>query len=139
MALSLDDVTHDASDEGDDTPPSLDIGALDGDSYAKDILFKAMANQRAYYTLSYLSSVSVDVLELEDLADGVAEWEVEAGMADDIEERRRRVAIDLHHNHLPKLAEAAIVDYDPRSKTVKNWGDDRVETCLELFESADDS
>jgi len=43
--------------------------------------------------------------------------------------------VDLHHNQLPKLAEATIVDYDPRSKTVRNWGDERVRTCLELFET----
>lgn len=136
-------MTHDASDGGDDGdddgPPSLNIGALDGDSYATDTLFEAMSNQRARYVLSYIDSVSVDVLDLEDLADGVAEWEVEAGLADDPEECRRRVAVDLHHNHLPKLADAAIVDYDPRSKTVRNWGDDRVETCLELFERVKNS
>ena len=129
-------MTHDASDGGDDGPPSPNVGTLGGDSYATEILFKAMANQRARYVLSYIDSASVDVLDLEDLADGVAQREVDAGAATDVEDHRQRVAVDLHHNHLPKLADAAIVDYDPRSKTVRNWGDDRVETCLELFEAA---
>ena len=136
MTLSLCVVTHDASDGGDDAPPSPNFGTLGGDSYVTEILFKAMANQRARYVLSYIDSASVDVLDLEDLADGVAQREVDAGAATDVEDRRQRVAVDLHHNYLPKLADAAIVDYDPRSKTVRNWGDDRVETCLELFEAA---
>lgn len=133
-------MTHDTSNGGDDdAPPSLDPGALDGDSYATDVLLEAMANRRARYVLSYLDSASVDVLDLEELADGVAEWEVEAGVATDLEDCRHRVAVDLHHNHLPKLADAAIVDYDPRSKMVRNWGDERIETCLELFEAVERS
>lgn len=141
VTLSLDVVTHDTSDDGDDCDdgPSPNVGALDGDSFVIDALFEAMANRRARFVLSYVDSVSVDVLDLEDLADGVAELEVEAGVTAEPEDHRRRIAIDLHHNQLPKLAEAAIVDYDPRSKTVRNWGDDRIETCLELFEAAERS
>jgi len=30
-----------------------------------------------------------------------------------------RVAVDLHHNHLPKLADEEIVEYDSRSNTVR--------------------
>ena len=129
-------MTHDASNGGDDdAPPSPNIGVLDGDSQVTDTLFEAMADQRARFVLSYLDSVSVDVLDLEDVAGAVAEWEVEIGSGEDVQTRRRHVTVDLHHNQLPKLAEATIVDYDPRSKTVRNWGDERVRTCLELFET----
>lgn len=138
MTLSLGVVTHDASNGGEDdsAPPSPDPGTLDGDSYVTDTLFEAMANRRARHVLSYIDSVSVDVLDLEDLADGVAEYEVEAGAATDVEDCRRHVAVALHHNHLPKLDDAGIIDYDPRSKTLRKWGDDRIETCLEMFEAA---
>ena len=129
-------MTNDASDGGDDGSSSPDFTPLDGDSHATDTLFKAMGDRRARHVLSYLDAASSEVLTLEDIADAVAEWEAEAGAATDAEDHRRRVAIDLHHNHLPKLDEAAIVDYDPRSKMVRNWGDDRVETCLELYEAA---
>lgn len=131
-------MTHDASDGGDDddAPPPTDLGVLDGDPHVTGTLFEAMANQRARYVLSYLGSVSVDVLDLEDVADGVAEREVEAGAATDVEDCLHHVTVALHHNHLPKLDHAGIIDYDPRSKTVRKWGDDRIETCLELFEAA---
>lgn len=34
------------------------------------------------------------------------------------EESIERVAITLHHTHLPKMAEMGVVDYDPESRTV---------------------
>lgn len=139
VALSLDVVTNDASNGDDDATPSPHAGTLDGDSHVTDALFEAMSNRRARYVLSYLDSVSVDVLELDDLADGVAEWEIEAGVATDPGECRHRVTVDLHHHHLPKLAEAGLVDYDPRTKTVRNWGDDRIRACLDLFQSVERS
>jgi len=33
----------------------------------------------------------------------------------------KQVAIRLHHCGLPKLADAGVLDYDPRSKTVRCW------------------
>jgi hypothetical protein len=132
-------VTHDASDEGDEVSLPADSGTLAGDSFVTDTPFKAMANQRARFALSHLDDVSVDVVNLGDLAEGVAERDVEAGAAAGVEDHRRRVVVDLHHNHLPRLADAGVVDYDPRSKTIRTWGDDRVETCLELFEIAKQS
>ena len=43
--------------------------------------------------------------------------------------------IDLHHNHLPKLDNANIIDYDPRSHTLRYLQDDRIETLLHTIES----
>jgi hypothetical protein len=64
----------------------------------------------------------------------VAEQEVEAELADDVTEHRRRVAIDLHHKSLPKLDDAAVLDYDARSHTIRYWNDDRIPAYLELFD-----
>jgi len=54
-------------------------------------------------------------MALTDLADRVAERESDG---DDCE----TVAIALHHVHLPKLAEGGVIDYDPRSETVRYCG-----------------
>lgn len=81
----------------------------------------------------------MNVVELDDLVNSIVEREVEAGVASDTEEHRRHVAIALHHKHLPKLADVAVIDYDARSKTVRYWGDDRIEACLELTETGDRS
>lgn len=36
----------------------------------------------------------------------------EADDTDDAEQIRRRVRIELHHNHLPRLADAGLIEYD---------------------------
>lgn len=35
-------------------------------------------------------------------------------------DRRERVRLDLHHNHLPRLADAGLIDYDARTGTVRS-------------------
>jgi hypothetical protein len=125
----------DDTSDGDDTPPSLDPGGSSQDERSTDALLGALANRRARYAVSWLESRSVDVIELDDLADGVAERELEAGLADDSGNHRQRVATLLHHKSLPKLDDAAVLDYDPRSNTIRYWNDDRIPAYLELFDS----
>ena len=45
---------------------------------------------------------------------------------------RERIRIGLFHNHLPRLADAGVLEYDQRSETVRYWGDSRLETLLEI-------
>jgi hypothetical protein len=42
-----------------------------------------------------------------------------------------KIAINLQHNHLPKLASIDALEYDARSETVRYHGDDLVEALLE--------
>lgn len=44
--------------------------------------------------------------------------------------RRERIAIDLHHNRLPKLSAADLVEYDPASRTLVDGIDRRDERPL---------
>jgi hypothetical protein len=57
-------------------------------------------------------------LGLWELAEAVAERESERGEVDD--DDVEQVAITLHHNHLPGMAELGVVDYDPCSKRVES-------------------
>lgn len=41
------------------------------------------------------------------------------------------VATTLHHVHVPKLADAGVVDYDARSREIRYWGSDRLEAWHE--------
>lgn len=43
--------------------------------------------------------------------------------------RRKRVTARLHHSTLPKLADAGVVDYDPRTGTVRYRGHPLVDRC----------
>ncbi|WP_226004051.1 DUF7344 domain-containing protein [Natrinema salinisoli] len=38
--------------------------------------------------------------------------------------------IDVHHIHLPKLAAANVIEYDPRAKTIRYTPDERLERVL---------
>jgi len=56
----------------------------------------------------------------------------------DEDDDRERLAIDLHHRHLPKLSDAGIVEYDARSNTTRYWGQPTVEKWAEHVQSVDD-
>lgn len=40
--------------------------------------------------------------------------------------------IDLHHTHLPKLSDANLIEYDPRTKTIRYTSNERVERVLQF-------
>ncbi|WP_418279872.1 DUF7344 domain-containing protein [Halorubrum sp. DTA98] len=42
------------------------------------------------------------------------------------------VLIDVHHTHLPKLAEANVIEYDSRTKTVRYIPNERVERVFQF-------
>lgn len=44
---------------------------------------------------------------------------------------REELTIQLKHTHLPRLADYGVVEYDPRSGTVRYQPDERVETVLD--------
>jgi hypothetical protein len=48
---------------------------------------------------------------------------------------RQDVAIRLHHVHMPLLAEANLIEFDPTSGRIEYIGNEVVETLLESFET----
>ncbi|NEU58131.1 hypothetical protein [Halorussus sp. MSC15.2] len=152
----------------DETPPcSRDVSA---EGERVDDLFDIVSDRRTRDVLAHLESLSVDVVELDDIVDYVVECErrrtgecdtggedsretetnpgtdssadakprCETGSNTDPERHHQRVAVSLHHNCLPKLDRTSVLDYDPRSKTVRYRGDERVTAFLELIESVED-
>lgn len=90
-----------------------------------DRLFELLADRRCRYTLYYLEEVTSPVVTLDELADQLVVWErewdnYESSVDDD---HRENVCIDLHHNQLPRLADEALIDYDARTQTIRNWGE----------------
>lgn len=45
-------------------------------------------------------------------------------------EPAERVAVELHHVHLPKLADSGVVDYDTRNDTVRYRSHDSIEALV---------
>lgn len=120
----------------------FDLGISGQDDRSIDRLVSALADRRARYVVYWLESQSVNVIELDDLADGVAELEVEAELAEDLADHQQTVAIDLHHKSLPKLDDVAVLDYDSRSHTIRYWDeqmDDRISASLEFFDPEENS
>lgn len=96
-----------------------------------DRLFEMLANHRRRYVLYHLNDVENAVVTLDELADQLCTWERD--WADQTEQRKGKhrecIRTDLHHVHLPKMADAGIVDYDARSGSVRNRiGDSLFET-----------
>jgi DNA-binding transcriptional ArsR family regulator len=49
-----------------------------------------------------------------------------------------RVAVELHHVHLPKLREAGLIEYDARNDAVRYRPGDLVEDLLGVLDAYDD-
>ena len=90
-----------------------------------DRLFKLLANRRRRYTLYYLEMAETPVVTLDDLAAQVVQWECQwddrGQTATDT--HREQICVDLHHNQLPRLAAAGLIDYDARTQTIRQWDD----------------
>lgn len=87
-----------------DTTVGGDLG-----SRSLDTIFDVLGARRRRTVLYVLSRRSGPVA-LADLVDELVALE---------EAYRERVAVSLHHEHLPKLADAALVDYDRTAQTVE--------------------
>ncbi|WP_312909434.1 DUF7344 domain-containing protein [Natronosalvus caseinilyticus] len=99
-------------------------------------LFEALADARRRYVLSLL--LARPEVSLEELCDEVVGWE-RAG-ADDAVVRGSMITVSLVHNHVPKLDEVGLVDYDAENGRVTRADVDLetrriVERAIELDES----
>lgn len=87
-----------------------------------DAVFELLAARRRRYLLYYLEDEDAEpVVELDDLADRISAWEEEWTDEDAVEtDSPDAIRDDLHHVHLPRLADAGLVEYDARTRTVRN-------------------
>lgn len=90
-----------------------------------DTVFELLANRRRRFVLYYLAMVEDEaaILKVEDIVTQLREWERKWTEAESSEARESQesVRIDLHHNHLPRLAATGLIDYDARTETIRNW------------------
>jgi hypothetical protein len=90
-------------------------------AYTLDALFEILANQQRRYTLYHLSKMKGVTITLSELIDVLVQ---------DVTATRTQLRLELHHCHLPKLADYNIIEYDPRSQTIRYHNSDRLETLL---------
>ncbi|WP_440769116.1 DUF7344 domain-containing protein [Natronorubrum sp. DTA28] len=106
-----------------------------------DELLVLLSHQRRRDVLYYLSDH--EVASLESLAATIAANEAGVSAERVSAERRESVLIDLYHNHLPKLTDRKLVEYDHRSGAIR-WSSppalfDELLACCHSLESTDGS
>ena len=106
------------------------------DPSSLDDVFRALAASRRRAICRYFESSGDDVADLDDLVDFVVETE-RAERSDDRPDHRREVAVDLHHVHLPVLAEAGVVEFDSRSGSVLYRSDYQLDAILAELANGD--
>ena len=98
-----------------------------------DTILYVVADEHRCAILNAVTNASEKTLEFEVLVDHVADWVGDEDAERASDEHRRRVRIALHHTHLPKLADAGIVDYDQRGHKVRYRSHPMVEEYLDLI------
>lgn len=85
------------------------------DSLSQDRVFDILSNPRRRFVLHYLSRQSGSV-PLRELADEVARWET--GDETLSPQQRKRVYVSLYQTHIPRLADAGMIEFDSDSGLV---------------------
>lgn len=53
----------------------------------------------------------------------------------DPDEVREQIALNLHHNHLPRLQDAGLIENDPSGETIRYYPDDHVQELVQVCSS----
>jgi hypothetical protein len=97
-----------------------------------DELLAVLASRRNRAVLQYFRVSPTDVASLTDVAEYVSSRSDTRDSPD-----QEQVAMILHHRNIPKLSAVGVVEYDPRTKTVRYRGDRMVEECLQTVAECD--
>lgn len=87
------------------------------DTDAFDTLFTLLRDPRRRTIIAVLAACEGEIA-VSDLTRAIAAHEHDGSVADVSNAERRRIAVSLHHDHIPRLAASEFVDYDDRRETV---------------------
>jgi hypothetical protein len=85
---------------------------------SQDQVFEVLQSMRRRYAVHYLRRENCTV-DFADVTDHVAAWEYNTSPTDLLSEQRKRVYISLYQTHIPALADAGIIDYDPETGEIR--------------------
>jgi hypothetical protein len=93
-----------------------------------DSILEALSNSVRREMLNYFeNSVNREVVQVEELA---------THLSNRIPSKNtKQLKIELHHQHLPRLAEEDWLEYDPRKGHIRYCGNDRAKQFIELVHS----
>ncbi len=85
---------------------------------SRDMAFEILTNARRRYTLSYLRS-RTGAVSIGELAEVVAAWENDTSIELVSSKERKSVYTSLYQTHLPKMADAGVIEYDRQRGNVQ--------------------
>lgn len=93
-----------------------------------DAILDILANHRRRALLEYLWDQPGDVGSVE----GATKHTIlRIGQKQGAQPNHDDIQVDLQHHHLPKMADAGIIEYDIRSQTIRYHENERLETAYE--------
>lgn len=105
---------------------SLDSAIDKADNRMLNQTFDLLRNQQRRHVLETLYATGEKTLSTDDIADHVLTRVPDATDRD-------RVLIRLHHQTLPRLADDGVVEFDPRTDTVRYRGTELVDGLLAVL------
>ena len=100
---------------------------MNGDSLSTCLAL--VANQRRRRLLEHLRHNGNSEVQIDDLVDRL--YQAGSAAADDRQMSRDELAIQLHHSHLPKLADHGVVEHHHERGIVEYQADEQIESVLD--------
>lgn len=101
------------------------------DTVPLDVALSMAANDQRRAILRYLLEADDDLVSIDDLVHEVAGNGADSRQS--AHSTPQQVQVSVQHTHLPKLAEAGIVEYDTRSDTVRYYSDAGIERLVRFL------
>jgi predicted transcriptional regulator len=109
--------------DGDDVPPKSSDSPSDG-SLSLDEMFDLLADRHRRYLFEYLAKEADPTVPLDDAVSYVTDQLAEET---DYRPTDEDVKGQLHHAHIPRLADSGLVEFDERSETIRYHVNERLE------------
>lgn len=93
-----------------------------------DAILDILANHRRRALLEYLWEQPESVGSFEEATEHTI---LRVGQKQGAQPNHDDVQVDLQHHHLPKMADAGVLEYDIRSQTIRYHENERLETAYE--------
>ena len=90
-----------------------------------DDVLRLLTDQYRRQTIQVLRETPEEGVRFDELIDHLIQ-ETKANS-----DQRDQIVIQLHHNHLPKLSEQGLIDYDPDAQLVRYRPGQHVETVMD--------
>jgi hypothetical protein len=98
-------------------------------NHSLDACLRLVADRHRRRIIHHLRHEATGTTTFEDLVDRMHRRAPDA--KDGPPQDREALAIQLHHSHLPQLADHGVVEFDHRTGVVRYHPDERVETVLD--------